>query len=129
MTIEFNDDSHIIALWFSESPEGNNWLACAQRDNKTQEIRVDYRFRYKKDDYAFNSKDEKSWYTVKPKKEDSNEKIIDTFRLIQKAGTHLGFPYHDEVMINGGTQEFLDKTKDKPYMQMKQFKVLKGGKK
>lgn len=55
-------DDSILAFWYVELP-GGNWMASLHREGEG--LLLNYRFRYYKDDQAFDSADEKSHYSAK----------------------------------------------------------------
>jgi hypothetical protein len=62
--IEINDD--MLGIWFV-SWKDTDWMAGAWKTSTGPH--ASYRFRYYKDEHAFNSKDDKSWYDLKPAKD------------------------------------------------------------
>lgn len=83
--MEFKKDDYILAYWFAADKDGNDWMITViKRDN---EWIAEYRFRYRKDEKIFGSKDEKNYYSFKiPASEPENlviEKINKIFEIIK----------------------------------------------
>ena len=71
--IELNSDCWVYGFWYVDGDD-KNWLAClSKRDGSW---RLDYRFRYYRDDKAHDSDDKKSWYTGKMNGDQPVEKIL-----------------------------------------------------
>lgn len=60
MTIEITEKS--IALWYVEIPHPPQNLMAHLARGENGAFDLVYRFRYKRDNKAFDSKDDKSWY-------------------------------------------------------------------
>jgi len=66
-----------IGIWYVEGND-KNWLLTLFHEDGV--VKGKYRFRYYKDDDAFNSDDEKSWYNMTSP--DSEKRTIDTIRTV-----------------------------------------------
>jgi len=101
MTIECTSDKFFFAHWFAEG-EGENMLGCAWReDYGTGIIKAKYRFRYFKDDKAFDSKDKKIWFEIQGTKASTEELLIPTIRALLEEGKALGlFSHYSLNLLN-----------------------------
>ena len=72
MSIEINEN--MLGIWFVAWKDAD-WMCGAWKSFCGPEAR--YRFRYYKDEKAFNSRDEKSWYDVKPRREAGDHLFTD----------------------------------------------------
>ena len=58
-----NKDDYVLGVWYAENEKNNNWLMTIKRDTKNKEDwQMEYRFRYAKDDKAWDSDDVKNFY-------------------------------------------------------------------
>lgn len=123
MTIELDEKSYIIGMWFSSDPvTSNNWLACAIRDQGNPlAFKGSYRFRYVKDDKIFDGEDEKSWYSFSLPQGVTEESIIETMDLAQ-AEIESGYPEKDKVIVKGNLKLLMELAKDKEWMHIKMVK-------
>lgn len=124
MTIEFNEESYIIGLWFSTNPiTGNNWLAAILRDpDNPERFKGSYRFRYIKDNKVFDSRDEKSWTDFICPEHATEEEILKFMDVAQK-GIEEGYPDKDKIIVLGGVKKLMELSKDKSWMFIKSEKV------
>jgi hypothetical protein len=72
--IEFKESSKFWHLWFV-SADGVDWLAALFK-HQSETWQCVYRFRYHKDAVAFDSKDERSWYTITSKSQDEEPPLV-----------------------------------------------------
>ena len=79
---------YFAAIYFAESPDCNI-LAAVFRNPGEEKFRFTYRFRYLKDDKAFDSADEKSWYTGTGF--ESEAATCDLFETIFRESLRFGF--------------------------------------
>ena len=84
--MEIREDDYILGFWFAEAENGDNWLMLLLR--RGEKYIGQYRFRYKKDDKVFDSKDEKSFYSFSAKTKDIAEgemikKINQIFEIVK----------------------------------------------
>ena len=77
MTIRLDENDHVVCFWLADSLEDDNFLMLLRlRDGRYV---VDYRFRYKRDDVAFDSKDEKHFFQATFNDPDVTEaKVVET---------------------------------------------------
>lgn len=118
MTIEIDEKSYIVGVWFSSCPvTDNNWLACVIRDPENPDSYKGWsRFRYIKGDAIFDGEDEKSWTSFSCEGI-TEEKCIANLDEIQN-GIAQGYPKKDKVIVKGDCLKMMELTKDKEWMHM-----------
>jgi hypothetical protein len=124
MTIELNDKSFIVGMWFSSNPITNNdWMACVVRDPENPGQHIGWsRFRYVKDSKIWDSEDEKSWTTLKTTDKKTDDEIIDMFNMMQE---HIkgGYPDTDKIILKGGLKDLIKVSDKHSWLNMKQVKA------
>jgi hypothetical protein len=55
-------DEHTVAIWYLQTTSTQDWTAALRELEPEAKYELTYRFRYYKDDKAFESEDEKHWY-------------------------------------------------------------------
>lgn len=115
MTIRL--DEKTIGIWYIKLSPGSDYLA-SMRDDGDGKMRLDYRFRYYKDANAFDSEDEKSWYTgtTKSTREEALESIR---RIISVMETISGNRGAELLIENGDVQKFLVELRKQPWAHTK----------
>lgn len=125
--IELLQDDYIVGFWYSNCPKTeNNWLCCVKR-NRENKMRYEgtYRFRYKRDDKVFDSSDEKSWMSFESKEDQTEQEMIASIDEIQKNMRFL-YPDMDFLLVQGDLALFMEKSKTKDWMHIKQVEIEKG---
>ena len=119
MTIEINDESYIVGIWFSSNPEtGDDWLALIIRDPDNPKAYKGFsRFRYTKGKQTTGFDDEKSFTYFKSDKKHAEDDLIDLMDLSQRT-IERGYPEKDKVIIKGDSNKFRELLKDKSWMNM-----------
>lgn len=121
MTIELDEQSYIVGVWFSwDSFTGNNWMACVIRDPENPEKYKGWsRFRYVRDENIFESADEKSWTAFNVKDQTTEDEII---KLMDSAQTGIepGYPDKDRIIVKGSLEKLMELSKGKEWMHMKE---------
>ena len=118
--IDMEKDDYIIGCWFAGGPK-SDWLAHLYA--RKGEIVGKYRFRYHKDDKAFDSQDEKNWYQVGPLEDTSENraKTAEAFTIMYEASYAFGFEEGDH--FEGGTpEEFMEWFTSRPFVHVKEGK-------
>ena len=121
MTIELNEDSYIVGMWFSSNPKTNNdWMACIIRDPENPKCFKGWsRFRYTKDSKIFDSDDEKSWTYLQSGENATEEEMIASMVAAQNL-IEPGYPDKDCMIVKGGMAEFFQLANGKSWMNVKQ---------
>lgn len=124
MTIELDDKSYILGMWFSSNPVNNNdWLGCVIKDpDNPKKYKGWSRFRYTRDNKIFDNDDEKSWTTFTSQEEKTEEDMIQFMTLAQKEIEH-GFPVMDHLMVRGSLAELIELSDSKDWLNMKRVKA------
>lgn len=124
MTVEFNESSYIVGMWFSSCPKTlNNWLAGIVRDPENDKKYKGWsRFRYAKGNKIFNSEDEKIWTEFTSQENENEQSMIDFMRNAQRT-IKEGYPEADEIIVNGDIHKLFELSKDKAWMHMKIAKI------
>lgn len=128
--IEFKEGNYILGMWFAADKKGNDWMMCIQRKNDEPEKWFgDFRFRKRMDEYTWNSKDEKTWYSMKDCEKTEDEMIAYIDGYVRNV-IATRFTNTDKLMIQGDLKKFMEvsKTAGKDWLQMRSFEVIKGGK-
>lgn len=123
MTIELDDKSYIVCIWFSSHPVSlNNWLACVVRDpDNSKKYKGWSRFHYVKDDKIFFGDDEKSW-TIFHSQESQNEEDMIKFMDMSQLVIREGYPEMDKINVKGSLKDLIPLPKGKYWMHMKEVK-------
>ena len=124
MTIELDDKSYIIGMWFSSDPKTNNdWLGCVIKDpDNPLKYKGWSRFRYTKDSKIFDNDDEKSWTTFTSQEGQTEKALIDYMEAAQMV-IAPGYPVKDHLMVRGTLKDLIKLSKSKDWLNMKQVKA------
>lgn len=108
-------DGKTVGLWFLPIAETQDWMCMAREIEPDLKYEIVYRFRYYKDDKAFDSKDEKSWYraTVAGTRAFVIASLRTVARLLFEAGA-LHQPF--EILNEGDFKQFTKKILDGPFI-------------
>lgn len=120
MTIQLDDKSYIVGMWFSSNPITNNdWLACIIRDPEHPNRFIGWsRFRYTKDDKIFDSEDEKIWTNFSSAEGATEQQMIAYLGIMQR-GIEEGYPHMDEIIVKGDLKKLMKLAENKPWMNIK----------
>lgn len=118
MSIELNEKT--VGIWFMPLEEKQDWLASITEIEPDKKYQLVYRHRYHKDDKAFDSEDEKSWY--KATIAGTRAYVLGTFREFVKV---LHSQTHNcdapcEIMNDGDYDAFVKKLQDAPFVYVRQ---------
>lgn len=124
MTIELDDKSYIVGMWFSSNPNNNDdWLGCVIHDPKKPGCFKGWsRFRYAKSGKIFDNDDEKSWTTFYSREGDTEQTMIDFMTMAQKQ-IEPGFPVIDNLMVRGTLKDLIKLSDTKDWLNMKRVKA------
>lgn len=120
MTIEIDEKSYIVGIWFSSDPvTENNWLAGIVRDPENSlRYKGWSRFRYVNDTKVWNSNDEKSWTTFTSQEHATDEDMIKFMELAQKE-IEGGYPEKDKIIVQGDLKKLIKASQGKSWMHLK----------
>lgn len=117
--IEFS--SKTVACFFlgTAPAEGVDWLAAITEIEPEAKYKVVWRFRYHKDDKAFESKDRRSWmeFEVSGTRAYSIAGLRSVALLMQSTAQDPNSYY--EYINNGDINAFLRKIQDAPFMYVR----------
>ncbi len=121
MTIQLDEESYIVGMWFSSDPFTNNdWLACVLRDTENPNRFIGWsRFRYTRDAKIFDSEDKKSWTNFSSAEGATENQMIGYLGIMQR-GIQEGYPDMDEIIVKGDLKKLMELGKDKPWMNIKE---------
>lgn len=80
MTVELNEKDHIVCIWQADDLDGNNFLMLLRKRDGC--YLIDYRFRYRRDEKVFDSKDEKSFYNCVCKPETTETEVFEACKHV-----------------------------------------------
>jgi hypothetical protein len=102
MAIEI--DEKIVAIWYLRTLPDQDWMAGLRELEPNQKYSFTYRFRYYKDDKAFDSKDVKNWYegTVNS----TRNEAIEAFRFLGKTMEVMATDKLYEFINDGDLENF-----------------------
>jgi hypothetical protein len=109
-------DEQIVAIWFLATMEGQDWLCGLRELIPDEKYSLTYRFRYYKDEKAFDSQDEKNWYEA----EISGTRnyallIVRDLAKQMKAASMYGEPLY-EFVNNGDFDDFKRRFDQAPFL-------------
>jgi hypothetical protein len=124
MTIELDDKSYIVGVWYSSDPETlNNWLSCVIRNpDNPKTFKCWSRFRYVKGDKIFDGEDEKNWTTFISNEGHSESDLIALMRDAQEE-IAPGYPDKDKIIVKGNLEKLMRLAKDKDWMHLKTERI------
>jgi hypothetical protein len=134
--LSFDEHSEIAVWWSVPMPTGD-WLACVYRDGPGCDWIAKHRscgsffttssFRYVADALVWGSQDRKNEYHMRPKVDgasvESRDRLIEAMDIAfalnaAYAAAHGVVKQPDRIEIFGGTREWHQKVRSRPYMNM-----------
>lgn len=101
----FKISDNTLGIWFVRGVRKDFLLHCEYKDNKCQAM---YRFRYYKDDKAFDSDDTKNWYTLSSEYDRDKETSLENMReLSEKISEEFGNHYIEFLKGEKLPEDFL----------------------
>lgn len=124
MTIELDDKSYIVGMWFSSTPESNDdWLGCAIIDPENpRKFKIWTRFRKANSGEVWDNDDEKRWTIFTSAEDLPEEEVIKLMESAQQV-IEEGFPDKDCLMVRGGLAKLMELSDSKHWLNMKQVKA------
>ena len=116
--IELNDNTYCLGIWWLEAT-GVDWLAAVTREGDGP-LTLRYRFRYHRDDRAFDSADEKSWWTFTCPTDDEDRIIADLDGLVLNL-IRRGFRQPWRRIVRGDAKATLEVLKTAPFASIRSF--------
>lgn len=115
-------DENTIGLWFVNIPNGDI-LTTLSRTPDDNNLEIMWRFRYYRDEKAWDSKDKKHWYrAVGPRQK--QEEVISHIRMVcqasaLRAGSHAE-DYYELLRGSMSVREFMELLGKQPFAHTKQ---------
>jgi hypothetical protein len=111
-------DEKLVGIWFLATiPNSQDWMAGVRELEPDQKYKLTYRFRYYKDDKAFDSEDKRNWYegTVTG----TRAYVIASLRSVAKKLAEMSTEPLYEVLNEHGLDQFMRDFQDQPFVYMK----------
>ena len=123
MTIELDENSYIVGMWFSSTPKSHNdWLGCAIIDPENPlRYKGWSRFRHANSGEILDNDDDKCWTTYISHEGLSEEDVIRFMELAQNEIIE-GFPDKDCLIVRGNLERLIELSDSKPWLNMKQVR-------
>lgn len=118
--MELFKEDYVVGVWFAEKKDyGNFQLTVIKRNGAWL---GEYRFRYYVDHKIHGSNDKKSFYTIQPPPETTEEQIIGMGNLItQKLKEIMGCEITEYVEVRGDMDKFLFRLAQKDWFHFKKI--------
>jgi len=114
--MEITENEYILGVWFANNPEiGNIMLTVYKKDLIDGEWLLETRFRWYKDNKAFNSNDIKKSSTMMLNKNTSEEEIEVKNDIFLKCCKAMGFEETYYVPVKGGGKKLVRLLKAQPW--------------
>jgi hypothetical protein len=76
---EFTEKTYVDSIWYISDKETGDWMGCIYRQDDGPWV-FRYRFRYYKDHKAFESDDEKHWYSYTSPEDINSDEALNQVR-------------------------------------------------
>jgi len=121
--IDLTENTYVLGIW-SVQGVGSDWLCAVTREGDDAFTML-YRFRYYRDDHAFDSEDEKVWYKTKIPKTQTEDQIIAVVDSCADGLCRKGYSNHEpwRRIIRGGAQAAVDALKEAPFIHIQERAV------
>ena len=118
--MEIKKGDYVVGIWFADKPDECNFqLTILKRDGKWL---GEYRFRYYVDHQVFGSTDKKSWYTVTPPDDATEEKVIEVGNeMLKGLKDKMGFEFTEYVEVKGDFDKMLFKAGQTDWFHIKKI--------
>ena len=116
-------DEKLVGLWFLPTISGHqDWLAAVRVIEPDVKYELTYRFRYYKDDKAYDSEDKKNWYEGEVT--GTRAYVVASIRSVARELERRADGKLYEIMNESGDmQEFMRKFADMPFAYVRQEKI------
>lgn len=111
-------DEKVVGLWYVEIAPKVNWMAVIRELEPDQEYELVYRFRYYKDDKAFDSEDLRSWY--RGVLTGTRHYVVESFRSAARLIESNAIGKLFEVMNEGDYKDFMRRFQNQPFAWVRQ---------
>lgn len=110
MTLELKDGRYVSQMWYCANNE-KDWLCALYRD-PGECWTVLYRFRYYRDDKAFDSKDIKNWYRCRAPTDRKESEVIEfTDGLAELVALEAGAKLHKLLLRTDNVKKIFEAMK------------------
>lgn len=118
--MEILKGDYIVGMWFAEKKDNCNFqMTILKRNGKWL---GEYRFRYYVDHQVFDSTDKKSWYTVTPPDNTTEEKVIEIGNeMLERLKDKMGFNFTEYVEVKGDFKKLLYKAGQTTWFHFKKI--------
>jgi hypothetical protein len=119
--IEFSEKTRMV--WYQDMPGGNNWMGAIEAEEGGT-FKIIYRFRYRKDEKAFDSIDERNWYTGRA---NDYGRAADLVRHMLQLSAELPGGFEKPYIIERGTgtlKQFMEEFLKLPFVHAKVEKII-----
>jgi hypothetical protein len=116
-------DEKLVGVWFLATIIGHqDWLAAVSVIEPDVKYKLTYRFRYYKDDKAYDSEDKKNWYEGEVT--GTRAYVVASIRSVARELERRADGKLYEIMNESGDmQEFMRKFADMPFAYVRQEKI------
>lgn len=116
-------DEKLVGIWFLATISGHqDWLAAVSVIEPDVKYKLTYRFRYYKDDKAYDSEDTKNWYEGEIS--GTRAYVVAAIRMVAKTLESKADDKLYEIMNESGDmQEFMRKFADMPFSYVRQEEI------
>jgi hypothetical protein len=121
MTIELDEKSYIVGIWFSSCSEtGNDVLMCViAHPEKKGFFKGWSRTRYCNSPEIFNNDDKKNWYSFISREGQTEEYMIETMDTLHQA-SRMAYDYLDKIIVRGSLEKLMEMAPKHHWMNMQQ---------
>jgi hypothetical protein len=112
-------DEKIVGVWYLNTIQNHqDWMAAVREIEPDEKYELTYRFRYYKDDKAFDSEDKKNWYSATCT--GTKSYVIASIRFVAKQLEQKadGQPLY-ELINDHGYDRFIREFQDMPFVYMR----------
>jgi len=106
MTIKLDENDFIVCFWNANSHEGNNFLMLLRK--REGRWLIDYRFRARRDEKAFDSKDVKRFFQAKCKPGTTEAEALEVCQGLFKLTSEEFCANRICQRVNGNIDKFIE---------------------
>lgn len=113
-----------VGIWYLQTAPKEDWVGTITEVEPDKEYELVYRFRYYKDTKAFDSEDEKSWYSVTVTGHDKQYVIESVRALVNILAEAAGSKDKPVEFLNtDGVEDFMNRFMAAPFVSAKAVPV------
>jgi hypothetical protein len=110
-------DEKIVGMWFLYLSEKSDWMLAVREITAEEKYEVVFRFRYYKDDKAFDSDDKKNWY--KGTVSGTRAYVIASLRAAAQLIATTAIEPLYELLNERGIDQFMRELQDAPFAHVR----------